>query len=87
MKTNLDKFIYQLRIPATVEVVEIPETDVSAYAVERTMALEQRKQLLTRLQLNKDEQKQDVESLLDKSRLEVNAQNNTVISNKNYRFI
>ncbi|CAH1121202.1 unnamed protein product [Ceutorhynchus assimilis] len=55
MKKDLKKFLYQLRIEADVEVVEMSDKDISAYAYERTLVMEQRTQMLRELQLNKKE--------------------------------
>ncbi|XP_017482025.1 PREDICTED: solute carrier family 12 member 5-like [Rhagoletis zephyria] len=46
MKKDLEKFLYHLRIEATVEVIEMSDTDVSAYTYERTVLMEQRTQVL-----------------------------------------
>ncbi|XP_050314545.1 solute carrier family 12 member 6 isoform X3 [Anthonomus grandis grandis] len=55
MKKDLKKFLYQLRIEAEVEVVEMSDKDISAYANERTLLMEQRTQMLRELHLNKKE--------------------------------
>ncbi|KPM02516.1 solute carrier family 12-like protein 2 [Sarcoptes scabiei] len=46
MKKDLEKFLYHLRIEAVVEVIEMSDTDVSAYTYERTVLMEQRTQVL-----------------------------------------
>ncbi|XP_054719060.1 solute carrier family 12 member 6-like [Uloborus diversus] len=46
MKKDLSTFLYQLRISAEVEVVEMVDTDISAYTYERTLMMEQRSQML-----------------------------------------
>ncbi|XP_020289563.1 solute carrier family 12 member 6 isoform X4 [Pseudomyrmex gracilis] len=53
MKKDLKKFLYDLRIEAEVEIVEMTNTDISAYTYERTLIMEQRNQMLRELQLNK----------------------------------
>ncbi|XP_066247243.1 solute carrier family 12 member 6 isoform X1 [Euwallacea similis] len=53
MKKDLKKFLYQLRIEAEVDVVEMSDKDISAYAYERTLVMEQRTQMLRELHLNK----------------------------------
>ncbi|CAG0914294.1 unnamed protein product [Notodromas monacha] len=65
MKRHLQAFLYELRIPADVFVVEMDETDVSAYAVERTLALQQRRDLLSQLHLHA---RCDVMAVLDHAR-------------------
>ncbi|XP_023245325.1 solute carrier family 12 member 6 [Copidosoma floridanum] len=55
MKKDLKKFLYDLRIEAEVEVVEMMDSDISAYTYERTLLMEQRNQMLRELQLNKKE--------------------------------
>ncbi|GBP79126.1 Solute carrier family 12 member 6 [Eumeta japonica] len=55
MKKDLKMFLYQLRIEAEVEVVEMMDSDISAYTYERTLMMEQRNQMLRELRLNKKE--------------------------------
>ncbi|KAG7310451.1 hypothetical protein JYU34_003233 [Plutella xylostella] len=55
MKKDLKMFLYQLRIEAEVEVVEMTDSDISAYTYERTLMMEQRNQMLKELRLNKKE--------------------------------
>nr|XP_037867149.1 solute carrier family 12 member 4 isoform X4 [Bombyx mori] len=55
MKKDLKMFLYQLRIEAEVEVVEMTDSDISAYTYERTLMMEQRNQMLRELRLNKRE--------------------------------
>ncbi|XP_065562095.1 solute carrier family 12 member 6-like isoform X1 [Artemia franciscana] len=55
MKKDLKDFLYQLRIDAVVEVVEMTDADISAYTVEKTLRMEQRNQLLQELHLSKKE--------------------------------
>lgn len=49
MKKDLGTFLYHLRIEAEVEVVEMVDTDISAYTYERTLMMEQRSQMLKHL--------------------------------------
>ncbi|GFS79146.1 solute carrier family 12 member 7 [Nephila pilipes] len=49
MKKDLSTFLYHLRITAEVEVVEMVDTDISAYTYERTLMMEQRSQMLKHL--------------------------------------
>ncbi|KOB73819.1 Uncharacterized protein OBRU01_10424, partial [Operophtera brumata] len=55
MKKDLKMFLYQLRLEAEVEVVEMTDSDISAYTYERTLMMEQRNQMLRELRLNKRE--------------------------------
>ncbi|CAH0562337.1 unnamed protein product [Brassicogethes aeneus] len=55
MKKDLKTFLYHLRIEAEVEVVEMMNSDISAYTYERTLMMEQRNQMLRELRLNKKE--------------------------------
>ncbi|GBN32211.1 Solute carrier family 12 member 4 [Araneus ventricosus] len=52
MKKDLAKFLYHLRIEADVEVVEMMDTDISAYTYERTLLMEQRTEILKQLKLS-----------------------------------
>ncbi|CAL1284515.1 unnamed protein product [Larinioides sclopetarius] len=49
MKKDLSTFLYHLRITAEVEVVEMVDSDISAYTYERTLMMEQRSQMLKHL--------------------------------------
>ena len=46
MREDLKQFLYQLRIDADIEVVELNDGDISAYTYERTLMMEQRTKLL-----------------------------------------
>ncbi|OAD56079.1 Solute carrier family 12 member 4 [Eufriesea mexicana] len=65
MKKDLKKFLYDLRIEAEVEIVEMMNSDISAYTYERTLMMEQRNQMLRELRLNKKETLGVVQSLVD----------------------
>ncbi|GFY45605.1 solute carrier family 12 member 6 [Trichonephila inaurata madagascariensis] len=52
MKKDLAKFLYHLRIEADVEVVEMMDSDISAYTYERTLLMEQRNEILKQLKLS-----------------------------------
>ncbi|KAK9751887.1 Amino acid permease [Popillia japonica] len=65
MKKDLKMFLYHLRIEAEVEVVEMMDSDISAYTYERTLMMEQRNQMLRELRLNKKESMGVVQSLVD----------------------
>ncbi|XP_067833162.1 LOW QUALITY PROTEIN: solute carrier family 12 member 6-like, partial [Heptranchias perlo] len=55
MKKDLSTFLYHLRIEAEVEVVEMHDSDISAYTYERTLMMEQRSQMLRQMRLSKTE--------------------------------
>ncbi|XP_076657034.1 solute carrier family 12 member kcc isoform X2 [Halictus rubicundus] len=65
MKKDLKKFLYDLRIEAEVEIVEMMDSDISAYTYERTLMMEQRNQMLRELRLNKKETLGVVQTLVD----------------------
>lgn len=69
MKKDLKTFLYHLRIAAEVEVVEMMDSDISAYTYERTLMMEQRNQMLRELRLNKKETLGMVDSLADLNQL------------------
>ncbi|XP_058637373.1 solute carrier family 12 member 6-like isoform X3 [Onychostoma macrolepis] len=63
MKKDLATFLYHLRIEAAVEVVEMHNSDISAYTYERTLMMEQRCQMLRQMRLSKsDREKEAVQS-------------------------
>uniref|UniRef100_A0A8D3CSP5 Solute carrier family 12 member 6 n=1 Tax=Scophthalmus maximus TaxID=52904 RepID=A0A8D3CSP5_SCOMX len=55
MKKDLATFLYHLRIEAEVEVVEMHDSDISAYTYERTLMMEQRSQMLRQMRLSKSD--------------------------------
>ncbi|XP_055312434.1 solute carrier family 12 member 4 isoform X3 [Sitodiplosis mosellana] len=65
MKKDLKMFLYHLRIEAEVEVVEMMNSDISAYTYERTLMMEQRNQMLRELRLNKKESLGVVQTIVD----------------------
>uniref|UniRef100_A0A3B4BJH4 Uncharacterized protein n=1 Tax=Periophthalmus magnuspinnatus TaxID=409849 RepID=A0A3B4BJH4_9GOBI len=60
MKKDLITFLYHLRIDAMVEVVEMLDSDISAYTYEKTLVMEQRSQILKQMQLTKTEMEREV---------------------------
>uniref|UniRef100_A0A3B4BEW9 Uncharacterized protein n=1 Tax=Periophthalmus magnuspinnatus TaxID=409849 RepID=A0A3B4BEW9_9GOBI len=60
MKKDLATFLYQLRIEAEVEVVEMHDSDISAYTYERTLMMEQRSQMLRQMRLSTAERQREV---------------------------
>lgn len=82
LKKDLENFLYQLRIEAEIEVIEMQTSDISAYTYERTLLMEQRSEILNQLNLTK--QKLDFStfgSKPNKSRLEIG--NNSINSSDN----
>jgi potassium/chloride transporter 4/5/6 len=67
MKRDLATFLYQLRIPAEVNVIEMPDTDISAYTYERTLIMEQRNEMLQRMRMTEKQKRGDVQHLLARS--------------------
>uniref|UniRef100_A0A4W5KAS6 Solute carrier family 12 member 5b n=1 Tax=Hucho hucho TaxID=62062 RepID=A0A4W5KAS6_9TELE len=62
MKKDLITFLYHLRIDAEVEVVEMHDSDISAYTYEKTLVMEQRSQILKQMHLTKNEMEREVRS-------------------------
>uniref|UniRef100_A0A8C1SYV9 Solute carrier family 12 member 5a n=1 Tax=Cyprinus carpio TaxID=7962 RepID=A0A8C1SYV9_CYPCA len=60
MKKDLTTFLYHLRIDAAVEVVEMHDSDISAYTYEKTLMMEQRSQILKQINLTKTEREREV---------------------------
>ncbi|XP_043946178.1 solute carrier family 12 member 5 [Protopterus annectens] len=67
MKKDLNTFLYHLRIEAEVEVVEMHDSDISAYTYEKTLVMEQRSQILKQL-LSKNEREREIQCITDESR-------------------
>nr|AKN21475.1 slc12a-1 [Schmidtea mediterranea] len=56
MKDSLVKWLYDLRIKATVEVVELPNSDaISAYLHQKTLVMEEREKLIEQMKLTAKE--------------------------------
>uniref|UniRef100_A0A4W4HHX3 Solute carrier family 12 member 7a n=1 Tax=Electrophorus electricus TaxID=8005 RepID=A0A4W4HHX3_ELEEL len=68
MKNDLQVFLYQLRLDAEVEVVEMHERDISAFTYEKTLVMEQRCLLLKQMQLSRTEREREIQSITDESR-------------------
>uniref|UniRef100_A0AAY4D316 Solute carrier family 12 member 5b n=1 Tax=Denticeps clupeoides TaxID=299321 RepID=A0AAY4D316_9TELE len=62
MKKDLLTFLYHLRLDAEVEVVEMVNSDISAYTYEKTLVMEQRSQILKEMHLTKNEREREVHS-------------------------
>ncbi|XP_053102246.1 solute carrier family 12 member 5 isoform X2 [Hemicordylus capensis] len=77
MKKDLMTFLYHLRITAEVEVVEMHESDISAYTYEKTLVMEQRSQILKQMHLTKTEREREIQSITDESRGSIRRKNPT----------
>ncbi|ESO89777.1 hypothetical protein LOTGIDRAFT_124507 [Lottia gigantea] len=55
MKKDLQMYLYQLRIQAEVNVIEMAGNDISAYTYERTLMMEQRTEMLQQMRVKKTE--------------------------------
>ncbi|KAK0155092.1 Solute carrier family 12 member 5 [Merluccius polli] len=77
MKKDLITFLYHLRIDAVVEVVEMHDSDVSAYTYEKTLVMEQRSQILKQMHLTKNEMEREIQSITDVSRGSIRRKNPT----------
>nr|XP_020662712.1 solute carrier family 12 member 5 [Pogona vitticeps] len=75
MKKDLTTFLYHLRINAEVEVVEMHESDISAYTYEKTLVMEQRSQILKQMHLTKTEREREIQSITDESRGSIRRKN------------
>ncbi|XP_029971159.1 solute carrier family 12 member 7-like isoform X1 [Salarias fasciatus] len=68
MKKDLQMFIYNLRLDAVVEVVEMHDSDISAFTYEKTLMMEQRTEMLKQMQLSRTEREREIQSITDVSR-------------------
>uniref|UniRef100_A0A8C3GCE0 Solute carrier family 12 member 7a n=1 Tax=Cyclopterus lumpus TaxID=8103 RepID=A0A8C3GCE0_CYCLU len=67
MKKDLQMFLYHLRLDAVVEVVEMHESDISAFTYEKTLVMEQRSQLLKQMQLSRTEREREAQLIHDRN--------------------
>ncbi|XP_006641467.1 solute carrier family 12 member 4 isoform X1 [Lepisosteus oculatus] len=67
MKKDLATFLYQLRLEAEVEVVEMHNSDISAYTYERTLMMEQRSQMLRQMRLSSAERDREAQLVKDRN--------------------
>ncbi|XP_029989565.1 solute carrier family 12 member 5 isoform X1 [Sphaeramia orbicularis] len=80
MKKDLTTFLYHLRIDAMVEVVEMHESDISAYTYEKTLVMEQRSQMLKQINLTKNEREREIQSITDSSRGSIRRKNPAAVT-------
>lgn len=65
IKKDLKTFLYHLRLEANIEVVELSDSDISAYTYERTMRMEQRTEMLRQMKLTKKESLREAQAIFD----------------------
>ena len=63
IKKDLVQYMYHLRIEAEVDVIEMPDSEISAYTHEKTLKLEEREQLLKDLKSKKENENIDSPSI------------------------
>lgn len=56
LEKDMKKLVYDLRIDALVEVVEMTDNDISAYTYERTLRMQQRNEVISQMKLSRKEQ-------------------------------
>uniref|UniRef100_A0A665WEC2 Solute carrier family 12 member 7-like n=1 Tax=Echeneis naucrates TaxID=173247 RepID=A0A665WEC2_ECHNA len=67
MKKDLQMFLYQLRLDAEVEVVEMHDSDISAFTYEKTLMMEQRSQMLKQMHLSRTEREREAQLIHDRN--------------------
>ncbi|XP_062847279.1 solute carrier family 12 member 7 isoform X2 [Trichomycterus rosablanca] len=77
MKKDLQMFLYHLRLDAEVEVVEMHDSDISAFTYEKTLVMEQRSQMLKQMQLSRTERNREIQSITDESRSSIRRKNHS----------
>ncbi|XP_063071272.1 solute carrier family 12 member 5 [Engraulis encrasicolus] len=75
MKKDLTTFLYHLRIDAQIEVVEMQDSDITAYTYEKTLMMEQRSEILKKINLTKTEREREIQSITDSSRGSIRRKN------------
>ncbi|KAM9720228.1 solute carrier family 12 member 7-like isoform 1-T1 [Menidia menidia] len=75
MKKDLQMFIYHLRLDAEVEVVEMHDSDISAFTYEKTLVMEQRSQMLKQMQLSRTEREREAQLIHDRNTASHSASN------------
>ncbi|XP_070830482.1 solute carrier family 12 member 7-like isoform X3 [Chaetodon trifascialis] len=83
MKKDLQVFLYHLRLDAEVEVVEMHDSDISAFTYEKTLMMEQRSQMLKQMQLSRTEREREIQSITDVSRGSIKRKKSLAASLKN----
>ncbi|XP_067171067.1 solute carrier family 12 member 6-like [Apteryx mantelli] len=67
MRRHLRAFVRLLRLPAAVEVVEMHDSDISAYTYERTLMMEQRSAMLRQMRLSEAERQREAQLVKERS--------------------
>lgn len=67
MKKDLQMFVYHLRLDAVVEVVEMHDSDISAFTYEKTLVMEQRSQMLKQMHLSRTEREREPQLIHDRN--------------------
>ena len=67
MKKDLLQFLYQVRINAKVFIIELPNSDISAYTHERAVLMEERQQMLEQIKLTRKEKRNFIQNIVDSS--------------------
>ncbi|KAL7385957.1 hypothetical protein ABVT39_002456 [Epinephelus coioides] len=67
MKKDLQMFLYHLRLDAEVEVVEMHDSDISAFTYEKTLVMEQRSEMLKQMQLSRNEREREAQLIHDRN--------------------
>ncbi|CAL8071505.1 unnamed protein product [Calicophoron daubneyi] len=68
LKKDMTKFMYDLRINASVEVVALSTADISAYVAQRTASIEQRRAMLMQMRLSTTQARRDPQLIVDQHR-------------------
>uniref|UniRef100_A0A2I9LPR0 Solute carrier family 12 member 4 n=1 Tax=Centruroides hentzi TaxID=88313 RepID=A0A2I9LPR0_9SCOR len=76
MKKDLTTFLYHLRIEADVEVVEMMDSDISAYTYERTLMMEQRIEMMKHIRVNRKDSLNVLQSIVDHHFVQSQSQRN-----------
>lgn len=71
IKKDLKMFLYQLRIEAEVDVVEMDDSDITAYTYERTLMMEQRNQMMQEMRLTRKQRNSVVQNIVDRNTAEI----------------
>ena len=73
MQQDLQAFLYHLRIDADVRVVEMLDSDISAYTYERTAQMEARTELMEELNMSHKQRARVPEAVADRSRADASS--------------
>lgn len=80
IKKDLIDYIYNLRISASVEVVEMEDRHISAYTIERTLMMEERTKLMEQMRLKQSESVKIVDNIMDRAHNPQSSQRLSVVS-------